>query len=316
MRRPWEAEHDLGVDAATALVEEQFPELAPATLEPFGVGWDNTAYLVDGRWVFRFPRRKVAVELLETEIRVLPALAPRLPLPVPVPEFVGEPTDSFPWPFAGYPLLLGTTACRAHLDGEQREAAAEPLAAFLGTLHGIGAEEARKLGAGPDVIGRLDVAATAAKTKERLTQAIELNLVGDPLRLEKIVAEAPRSWRPEPKSLVHGDLYARHLLVDERGRPAGVIDWGDLHYGDPAVDLAFVHGFLPPKARESFLRHYGPVEEGRWRVARLRALFSALNVLVYGRDVNDEDLVREGRWAVGNLVAGTPRPGAAPRRPR
>ena len=36
---------------------------------------------------------------------------------------------------------------------------------------------------------------------------------------------------------VHGDLYSRHLLVDDAGRPCGVIDWGDCHVGDPAVDL-------------------------------------------------------------------------------
>ena len=38
--------------------------------------------------------------------------------------------------------------------------------------------------------------------------------------------------------LVHGDFYSRHVLVDETGGMAGVIDFGDLHVGHPAVDLS------------------------------------------------------------------------------
>ena len=53
-----------------------------------GAGWDNTAYLVNGEWVFRFPRRTIAVPLLEAEGRVLPKLAPRLPLSDSAPRMV------------------------------------------------------------------------------------------------------------------------------------------------------------------------------------------------------------------------------------
>ena len=46
-------------------------------------GWDNTVWLVDESWVFRFPRRAAAVAGVEREIAVLPRLAPFLPLPIP-----------------------------------------------------------------------------------------------------------------------------------------------------------------------------------------------------------------------------------------
>ena len=62
---------------AIALINAQCPSLAPVLLEPFGAGWDNAAYLVNGEWVFRFPRRAIAVDLLEAEVHVLPRLAPR-----------------------------------------------------------------------------------------------------------------------------------------------------------------------------------------------------------------------------------------------
>ncbi len=65
----WEADITLTREEAARLVERQFPELAPARLEPLGTGWDNAAYVVNGRWVFRFPRRKAFAGLLESEVR-------------------------------------------------------------------------------------------------------------------------------------------------------------------------------------------------------------------------------------------------------
>src|SRR5918911_1437267 len=100
MTQPWKADVDLTPERAASLIERQFPALAPARLEPLGIGWDNAAYLVNGNLVFRFPRRQMGAGLIEREARILPLLAPHLPLPVPVPRFVGRPAGEYPFPFA------------------------------------------------------------------------------------------------------------------------------------------------------------------------------------------------------------------------
>src|SRR5262245_40038701 len=133
MNEPWAAEHVVDVELARALIEDQFPELVPAKVEPFGVGWDNTAYLVNTKWVFRFPRRSIAAPLIERELALLPAIAPRVTLPIPVPRFAGRPEERFAWPFAGYRVLEGRTASR--LSHDLRGRAAEPLGRFLAALH-------------------------------------------------------------------------------------------------------------------------------------------------------------------------------------
>lgn len=38
--------------------------------------------------------------------------------------------------------------------------------------------------------------------------------------------------------LIHGDLYAGHVMVDAAGRATGIIDWTEARVGDPATDLA------------------------------------------------------------------------------
>jgi aminoglycoside phosphotransferase (APT) family kinase protein len=305
---PWDPEQTVDAALARALIEAQFPDLAPAQVAPLGVGWDNSAFLVGGTWVFRFPRRAVAVPLLERETRLLPALAPCLPLPIPVPQRVGRPGPAFPWPFAGYLLLPGRTACAAALDDRQRAVAAGPLGAFLAALHAFPVAEAAARGAGADEIGRTDVPARTAKARGTLAELDRLGLLdpGGRARLERVLDAAPTA-RPGadrvPPVLVHGDLYVRHVLVDARARPAGVIDWGDVHLGERAVDLALAHWCLPPAAHETFRRAYGPIDDDTWRLAAFRAAYHAASVVRYAQRVGDADLLREGRLALRWLAA-------------
>ena len=301
MSRPWTAEIEVTADLAAALVDVQFGRLAPACVELLGVGWDNTAFLVNGRFVFRFPRRQIAVALLETETRLLPFVGPRLPLAAPLPEFVGRPEDRYPWPFAGYRKLAGRTACRAALTADQRALATEPLGRFLRALHAIDCDEAARLGARPDGFGRLDAGLRGPKLIQRLEQLAQIGLVGDVRPWLSLVAATPPPPEPSRFVLVHGDLYARHLLVDDERRLTGVIDWGDMHLSSPAADLAVACGFLPPGAHEEFRRAYGAIDERDWLLARFRALDAAATLLVYGHDTSDADLVREGQWAFAQL---------------
>lgn len=68
----------------------RFPSSRSA-LRRLAEGWDNSVWVVDERFAFRFPRRAIAIPGIEREIAVLPTLAPLLPLPVPCPVFVGDP---------------------------------------------------------------------------------------------------------------------------------------------------------------------------------------------------------------------------------
>src|SRR5262249_14137722 len=49
-----------------------------------------TVWLVDARWVFRFPRREMVIRGLVNEIAYLPELAALMPLPIPNPTYFGD----------------------------------------------------------------------------------------------------------------------------------------------------------------------------------------------------------------------------------
>src|SRR5262249_3830007 len=226
-----------------------------------------------GTWVFRFPRRAVAGPLIEAELEVLPRIAPALPLPVPVPELRGTPGARFPWTFAGHRLLPGTTADRAALSDAERIEAARPLGRFVRALHALSPD-----GLPGDRIGRLDAQRLRREIRSRLQRAP--GFIDDPVRDAR------------EEVLVHGDLHARQLLVEGR-LLCGVIDWGDAHRGDRAVDLAVAHSFLPAEGRERFRAAYGAIDEETWKLARLRAAHVSAALLVYARDMADVALAKE-----------------------
>ncbi len=303
--RPWAPEVEVSAALATALIELQCPSLAPVTLELMGEGWDNTAYLVNGEWVFRFPRRAIAVPLLETEWRVLPKLAPRLPCRIPTPVWFGRPDATYKWPFLGYRRLDGHVASDRGLDEQARAALAEPLARFLRALHDVPLVEAQAWGAPPDRIGYLDTGRIERLARPALRDLVARGVIDDALPwleiLDAGLAALPLSGA---LSIVHGDFYSRHILVDDAGRMTGVIDFGDLHLDHPALDLSVAWTVLPPRARREFFAVYGEVTDHARAVARLRALTSGLAQEAYGRDVGDAMIEREGVLSLRSVVAG------------
>ncbi|MHC5012149.1 MAG: phosphotransferase [Planctomycetota bacterium] len=286
MPHAWAPLHVVDPPLARALIERQFPALAPIRLASAGEGWDNTAYLVNETYIFRFPRREIAVPLLEAEVRVLRALAARVPLPVPLPIFVGRPEAGYPWSFAGYARLPGRPAPEASLGDGPRGAAAATLGGFLAALHAIPAADARAMGAPLVPAWRVDLVDRVARIRRDLDALGRHRLIEDARAWDDVLDAAAEARAGAPRTLVHGDLYAAHVLVDEAGRPTGIIDWGDVHVGDVAVDLSLAHGFLPPAARSAFLRAYGAVDEATWHLARFWALHAAVVVLLYAHETS------------------------------
>jgi aminoglycoside phosphotransferase (APT) family kinase protein len=303
MAEEWQADLELSPEQASGLIARRFPELAPVRLELLGSGWDNTAYRVNETLVFRFPRRTWAAQLLENEARIMPQLAPHLPLPVTAPSCVAPADAEYPFLFAGYPLIPGVTACRTEWSDANRAALAKPLAAFLRRLHTIPITE-EDLKRGPiDPFQKANLPKRLGYARERLAGLTER---GGPLPMPEVVAAMERlQYTPGlsgPLCWVHGDFYLRHLIVDANRRLAGVIDWGDVCLADPALDLSIVFSFLPPESRPVFEAAYGEIDADTWERARFRALFYGAVLTHYGVETGDEPIRHAGEFALRNAL--------------
>ncbi|GAA2683003.1 MULTISPECIES: HAD-IA family hydrolase [Actinosynnema] len=92
----------------------------------------------------------------------------------------------------------------------------------------------------------------------------------------RLLAEAG----PAPRALVHGDLQARHLLVD--GGQVVLVDFGDVGWGDPVLDLVVLTHF-EPEHRAEVLDGYRADAALRARVALLAPLYSLWRNLFVSR---------------------------------
>jgi aminoglycoside phosphotransferase (APT) family kinase protein len=299
----WDAEVVIDDAVVRALLREQFPELDASSARLLGEGWDNAVWLVEDEWAFRFPRREIAIPGVRRELVVLPTLAPLVPVRVPAPRFVGEPSGRFPWPFFGAPVLAGCELAAADLDERRLDALAAPLGRFLRALHA------------PETLAAVD---------PEETLPVDFNRRADmPFRIERIrerLGELPPSlWEPPhvvddllrtaaelpPASdshvLVHGDLHIRHVLVDG-AELSGVIDWGDVCRGDRSIDLPLVWMLFTPAGRTEFFEEYGAVDEAALLRARVLALFLGLILALYARDVGNERLERSSVAALDRTL--------------
>ncbi len=257
------------------LLQDQHPDLADLPLRQVVGGWDNQQWRLGDDLAVRLPRTPRGPELLRKEYRWLPELAPRLPLPVPVPQRLGEPTEQFPHSWLVTTWVPGEPADRTPISAEQ---SADTLATFLRALHEEAPED------GPVSPGR----GVPLRTLELGFEEILASVEGEDT-VRKIWAEAVAApeWTGPPIWL-HGDLHPANVVVED-GALAGVIDFGDLSNGDPALDLAAAWILLPDGAAERFFEVYAVADEATITRARGHAAGKALALISVG-DAGDKGL--------------------------
>lgn len=281
----WAAERTVTPDRAAALVRTVAPSLAGRSVVPLADGWDNSVFVVDDVWAFRFARRSVALPGIAREIAILPAIAELLPLPVPVPKYVGDDAHPVePWPFTVAKLLPGSELAETTLPEDDRVALAATLGRFLSVLHGPEVEAAA-LSACPDLpVDPLDRGWPRRRNTHtrRTLDALVADQIwsGDPVVSTVLDRAAALPTPSGPAVLVHGDLHVRHVLVDPAGAATGVIDWGDVCLADPSVDLALAYAAFDGSARAALLAAYGPLDattelRARGLAVRLSALLAS-----------------------------------------
>jgi aminoglycoside phosphotransferase (APT) family kinase protein len=254
------------------LLHEQHPDLAGLELREVPGGWDNKMWRLGEEFAVRLPRTPRASSLLRYEQLWLPALAPRLPLPIPTPVRVGEPSVGFPriWNIVSW--VAGEPADRTPIS---RPEAAERLAGFLRALHRRAPEAAPANPKRGVSLGTLE-----ADFHERLAVVASRDVAADARRVWDQAAAAP-AWGNAPLWL-HGDLHPANVVVSD-GMLCGVIDFGEMCAGDPATDLAAAWVLLPAGTAPRFLDAYGDVNDATIRRARGWAVLQALSLMGVGQ---------------------------------
>lgn len=300
MKKKWQADILINESRVKKCLQAQFPSLLLKEISCIGEGWDNRVFLVNQSFIFRFPRRKIAVELIERENRVLKHLAFYFSLQIPNPLFEGSPSEDYPYPFQGYRCIKGASVGEVGLTPQQRLASLKPLALFLKQLHSVDEKQALAMGAKPQLFDKTEVDKTIAIFQDRVGQLISLGYQIDTKETQQEISATQQIILPDGKCLVHGDLYFKHLIFNQ-GRLRGIIDWGDLGINCPVVDLAIIWGFYPEKHHALFHEIYGSVDSGIWQYARFLGIYMVITLILYSLDIHDKRLISEASESIKKI---------------
>lgn len=229
-------------------VRSTFPDLPLLTTRVDQRGGDHLILIADEAYAFRFPR--AGKTGLDFEIRVLARLRDDAVLPVPFYRHV-DPAGRF----AGYPLIEGTPLGPSRfrrLPAADRRSLLAEVASVLDTLHGLDPLTIDPLEAWPRMWTAAQFADRLARDRLALLTARFPALTAP---LHRFVDRYARDGAPGD-IVVHGDLVAEHILIDDTGRLAGIIDFGDVALGDPAHDFLGFWAFGTDAAIEA-VRRYG-----------------------------------------------------------
>jgi aminoglycoside phosphotransferase (APT) family kinase protein len=293
----WKPERETSVAEALPAIRAAGYDGPLDSAETIAAGWDNTILLVDRSWAFRLPRRAIALPGIHREIAWLPTIAAAVHVPVPTPTHVGSIGEP-PWPFWGGRYLPGEEL--AQRPGADRVRVAVQLGEFLRDLHALPVIADLPV----DPFRRADAAHRATRARTALAELAGLGLWSDDPGLEEWLTRAEALPPPTgPLVTSHGDLYARHVLLDPAGSVCAVIDWGDLCTANPAVDLAIAFSAFTGEARAALLDAYGGVDDETQLRARTMGINSAAMVAQYAHDIGDSVLLAES--LAGLAGAGT-----------
>lgn len=279
-----EDEVDVSEELVRRLLAVQMPDLAslPLTIvEPWGT--DNAIWRVGDALSVRLPRIHWAAEQAEREAEWLPRLAPHLPIPIPTPVAIGEPSDEYPYRWAVHRWIPGEGAAVDRMKDPVTFALA--LAEFVRSLQRVPID-----GAPPARNRARPLADYDSATRFVIEKAGHLIDAAAALAVWEEALAAPT--HDGPPVWVQGDLEGNCLVRD--GELCGIVDWGSACAGDPAVDVQVVWSPLfTDESREVFLEALD-VDDATLARSRGAAINQACAALPYYLDTYP--LIVERSW--------------------
>jgi aminoglycoside phosphotransferase (APT) family kinase protein len=239
---------EVHIDAAlvVSLLRAQFPDLANLDCYKVNEGFDNSLWRLGEDLVVRIPRREIAAALIENELRWLPEVARHVSLATPLPLRAGVATDVFPWPWLIASWHNGEAG--DEIDPNVRGGSAKEMAIFLRELH---VEAPTDAPFNPyRSVALVDRESTLYSRLHDVEAHVDYWAVE---ALWKSVRDTPR-WT-HPGSWLHGDFHPGNTVYRD-GALVGVVDFGDMCAGDPAVDLAGGLLSLPYESLHEFFDTY------------------------------------------------------------
>lgn len=224
-------------------IQAHYPALVIKSARPIPAeqGQFNTVLIVNEALVFRFPRYARSLPDFAWETAVLRHLQPFVSKPVPNPIYTGPAGGSVGEVFMGYAMLPGEPLWHdafQRLSPAQRTRLAHQLAAFLRSLHATPTADLPHPAPQPNADGPAYWHALYTEFERVLFPHMRPDARQDVVAAFDDYFSNTAVFHYTP-CLRHGDFGSGNLLHNpDTGDVTGIIDFGFVGLGDPAVDAA------------------------------------------------------------------------------
>jgi aminoglycoside 2''-phosphotransferase len=259
----------------TERIRQLAPEIAVYSASLNCEGLLNDVVIINGEFIFRFPKHEYGFQHLKDEGRILRLLQNYITLAVPMPLY--ETDDCL-----AYRIIPGETLRRdmlMKLPDSDQQAIADQLAQFLKELHGIPINEIADFEVPlADALMKFEGWVNAYERIQERVSPLLMPHVREWVREHFESHLGDRSNFEYELKMVDTDIPPYHIMFDRQRRDInGIIDFGCAGLGDPAIDFgviiynygeSFMDRFykMYPEA-ETYLkraRFYAGAHEVRW----------------------------------------------------
>lgn len=285
---------EIDTELAGRLVRAQFPQWSDLPITRLASGGTiNAIFRLGEDLTVRLPLRPGGGRTITMEARLLPLLAPLLPLPIPEVVAVGRPGEGYPFDWAVHRWIAGHNPVEGELAEPER--VARDLAEFavaIGKINVPGGPPAHR--GQPLITEDADMRA-----------AIEaLRRTDEPFDADEITAAweealAAPSWADQAL-WAHSDLMPSNLLLTGN-RISAVIDFGAVGLGEPATDVIPAWNLLPASVRPLY-REAVDVNDAAWARGRGWALSMAVIQLPQYR-ITNPIISANARYTIREILA-------------
>lgn len=305
MSNIWDKTIDIKEALVSELISSQF-KLKASVIKSLGEGYDNSAFLVNDKFVFRFVHREqLSPTCMANEITLLPYLFEHLSFPLPNLSMIGQPTAIYPFQFAGYEILTGELLTEHQAPLVEDPEFATILGAWLKELHALPILSTHESLIQGEHDWRLDVVHRTQRVLETIKQYRQyfIDAGFEPeMLIKKMDFFRDLNVDQSKECYVHGDLYAKHILVKENGLPAGLIDWGDVHIGHPATDLSIGLMIFNETSLKCFFNAYTNYNKDMIDIELFRAFFHPILSLPYFAQIGETTTSNWIKAALDNAI--------------
>ncbi len=219
------------------LIEQHFPGFKISCIKKVGEGDNSKAFLVNEKYIFRFPKKESVKQQLRREIFVLPKLKSALNLQIPDFEFISPQIN-----FVGYKKIQGEVLSNEilqSLNKKQQVSVQKTIANFLSQIHSFPLSDLQNCA--------LETMNLYEEYVDNFENAKKMIFPKISKNKREIITGLFTSYLSNKNNFdytptfVHNDFSKDHILFDTVNKEiTGIIDFGDIAFGDPDYDFMYL----------------------------------------------------------------------------